>query len=149
MKLSRECRYALVGLTTLASKPPGTVMGAAALSEEAGLPPPFMAKILQQLAKRGVLISYRVSPRGYVLARPAGEITVREVLAGLASSMAVKTTCAVMAAGISASSLKGAKSVAERSACEAVTTGKSRWLSASARPWPGMCLMTGITPPLM
>lgn len=80
MKLSRECRYALVGLTTLASKSPGTVMGAAALSEEAGLPPPFMAKILQQLAKRGVLISYRVSPRGYVLARPADEITVREVL---------------------------------------------------------------------
>ena len=80
MKLSRECRYALVGLTTLASKSPGTVMGAAALSEEAGLPPPFMAKILQQLAKRGVLISYRASPRGYVLARPADEITVREVL---------------------------------------------------------------------
>ncbi|MBI4882498.1 MAG: Rrf2 family transcriptional regulator [Actinobacteria bacterium] len=80
MKLSRECRYALVGLTTLASKPPGAVVGAAALSEEAGLPPPFMAKILQQLAKRGILVSYRGSPRGYQLARPAQEITVREVL---------------------------------------------------------------------
>lgn len=80
MKLSRECRYALIGLATLASKSPGTVMGASALSEEAGLPPPFMAKILQQLAKRGLLVSYRGAQRGYMLARPAGEITVREIL---------------------------------------------------------------------
>ncbi len=80
MKLSRECRYALIGLTTLASKPPGTLIGAAALSEEAGLPAPFMAKILQQLAKRGILASHRGTLRGYTLARPASEITVREVL---------------------------------------------------------------------
>ena len=80
MKLSRECRYALIGLTTLAAKPPGTLMGAAALSEEAGLPAPFMAKILQPLAKRGVLVSQRGAQRGYTLARPASEITVREVL---------------------------------------------------------------------
>ncbi len=31
-----------------------------------------------------------------------------------------------------------------RSAC---TTGSLRWLSALARPWPGMCLSTGSTPP--
>ena len=29
----------------------------------------------------------------------------------------------------------------------ASTTGRSRWLSAAARPCPGMCLMTGSTPP--
>ena len=31
----------------------------------------------------------------------------------------------------------------------AVTTGSSRWLSLVARPWPGMCLITGSTPPAM
>ena len=29
----------------------------------------------------------------------------------------------------------------------ACTTGRLRWLSALARPWPGMCLSTGSTPP--
>jgi len=80
LRLSRESRYALIALTMLASKEPGTVMGSASLSEEAGLPVPFMAKIVQQLSKRGVLVSSRSRPRGYMLARPAGEITVREVL---------------------------------------------------------------------
>ena len=31
----------------------------------------------------------------------------------------------------------------------ALTTGRAWWLSTSARPWPGMCFITGSTPPSM
>ena len=41
----------------------------------------------------------------------------------------------------------GRKSVRASSALPASTRGCSRWLSHSARPWPGRCLMTGSTPP--
>src|ERR1700704_3169321 len=52
-----------------------------------------------------------------------------------------------MAAGKWASLRNGTKSTASSSCRVAVTTGRSKWLSAVARPCPGICLMTGSTPP--
>lgn len=80
MKLSRESRYALVGLAVLAGMPAGTVIGLAPLAEAAALPAPFLAKIFHKLARQGILTSFRGRQRGYALARPPADITVREVL---------------------------------------------------------------------
>ena len=62
-------------------------------------------------------------------------------------SIAVNTTCAVIAIGSVASGRKAAKSVASSVSRSALTTGSLLWLSAVARPWPGICLSTGRTPP--
>ncbi len=70
-----------------------------------------------------------------------------EVVAGAIGSMAVNTTCAVMASGNPASGRKAAKSLVSSVALSALTTGSFWWLSAVARPCPGMCLTTGRTPP--
>lgn len=80
MRLSRESRYALIGMIALGNKPEGTVVGAAELAQEADLPAPFMAKILQRLTRRGLLVSHRGRVRGYEIARPLDAITVSEVL---------------------------------------------------------------------
>ena len=80
MKLSRESRYAIVGLSVLAGKPAGTVVGVAPLAEAAALPAPFLAKIFHKLTHHGILTSFRGRQRGYALARPAGDITISEVL---------------------------------------------------------------------
>ena len=48
---------------------------------------------------------------------------------------------------MSARCRNGTKSCRSSSARDASTTGRSWWLSAAARPCPGMCLMTGSTPP--
>ena len=61
--------------------------------------------------------------------------------------MAVNTTCAVMPSGRAGSGMKAAKSVSSRVLRSVATTGSRAWLSAVARPWPGMCLTTGSTPP--
>ena len=70
-----------------------------------------------------------------------------DVVAGRLASTAVKTTWAVIAIGMSDRALNGAKSQASSSSIAVSTTGRSWWLSEKARPWPGMCLMIGRTPP--
>jgi len=99
MRLSRESRYALIGLYVLGRRLEGSVVGAAELAAEADLPAPFMAKIFQRLTRGGLLLSHRGSQRGYSLARPIEKITVADVLEAIegpdlfARCMFVSRTC--------------------------------------------------------
>ena len=54
---------------------------------------------------------------------------------------------AVIAIGMAFRALNGRKSVTASVSCAVSTTGRERWLSTPARPWPGICLITGSTPP--
>jgi Rrf2 family protein len=53
------------------------------LADDAGLPVTTTAKILKQLSDHGILLSQRGAHGGYVLARPATEITMQEVISAL------------------------------------------------------------------
>ena len=80
MNFSRESEYAVRGMVALA----GTArQGALTLQEIAAqdnLPAGFLSKIFQKLVRHGLIESHRGVQRGYTLARPAPEITLREVL---------------------------------------------------------------------
>lgn len=80
MKLSRESRYAVIGLAVLAARPQGTILEASQVAEQAGLPAPFLAKIFGKLTRHGILVSHRGKIRGYALAKPAERIQIRHVL---------------------------------------------------------------------
>jgi Rrf2 family iron-sulfur cluster assembly transcriptional regulator len=80
VKLSRESRYAIMGLAVLASEPPGTILQVSQVSETAALPATFLAKIFAKLTHHGILVSHRGKHRGYSLARPPEETPLREVL---------------------------------------------------------------------
>lgn len=80
MKLSRESEYGLVGLVHLARRRPGTILKLREVAEAQGLPQLFLAKIFRKLTRYGVLTSYRGGKRGYALARPASEISVKEIM---------------------------------------------------------------------
>jgi Rrf2 family transcriptional regulator, iron-sulfur cluster assembly transcription factor len=80
LKLSRETEYAILAILDLARHEEGQVMLAAELADELGIPPAFLAKILQKLAAEGVLHSHRGRTRGYSLARSPETLSLRAVL---------------------------------------------------------------------
>jgi Rrf2 family iron-sulfur cluster assembly transcriptional regulator len=77
---SRSAEYAIRAMTFLASQPTGKLTGAREISQAEQIPMPFLWKILQNLAHRKLVRSFKGVGGGYVLARPAGEIRVQDVL---------------------------------------------------------------------
>lgn len=78
MQLTRESEYALDALIHLVRKPGPVVL--VRLAEEAGLPRAFLAKAFQKLARHDIVHGSPGGARGYVLARPPGQVSIREVL---------------------------------------------------------------------
>jgi Rrf2 family protein len=80
MKLSQEAKHGLSGLMVLAKKPPGTVMLLSDIAASQKLPRFLLAKTFQKLTQHGVLRSYRSKIRGYALARPPRDITLKQIV---------------------------------------------------------------------
>jgi len=78
VRLARDSRYAIEALIVLAEREPGVYVDAREIGTQASLPLAYLHKILRVLATAGVVDSRR--GKGYALARPANEITMREVL---------------------------------------------------------------------
>jgi Rrf2 family protein len=83
MKLSRACGYALHALTYLARNPGGGPVASHTIAEAEGLPGGFLLKSLTPLVAAGVLRSDLGLGGGFRLARPAGRITLLEVVEAL------------------------------------------------------------------
>ncbi len=80
LKLSKKADYGLIAMKHLAMKGQSASSSATEIAEAYGIPPQLMAKVLQKLARRGLLISRHGSTGGYSLARPAAEMTALEVI---------------------------------------------------------------------
>lgn len=80
MKLTRGGEYGIRGVLYLAQQDNGKVSMLSAIAKEQDVPPRFLAKIFQALAKAGVVKSHRGAKGGFSLARPATEITIKDVI---------------------------------------------------------------------
>ncbi len=80
MKLTRGGEYGIRGVLYLAQQNDGKVSMLSAIAKTQDVPPRFLAKIFQALAKAGVVKSHRGAKGGFSLARPANEITIRDVI---------------------------------------------------------------------
>ena len=80
MNFSRECEYAVRGMATLAGASPGQALTLQEVAAQDNLPPGFLSKIFQKLVRHGLIRSHRGLQRGYTLAHPAPEITLRQIL---------------------------------------------------------------------
>jgi Rrf2 family protein len=81
---TRAQEIALAALPLLDPRGPlGRGRGVAAMAQAAGVPAPFLSKVLGRLADRGLLRSKRGRGGGFVLGRPASDITLADVALAL------------------------------------------------------------------
>ena len=106
LRISKLTDYATLILAQLAWQP-GRRFTAAQIAAETGLSAPTVSKLLKQLHRRGLVQSTRGLHGGYLLARPAAEISAAHIIdalegpialtecAGSASHCCIETTCLV------------------------------------------------------
>lgn len=75
--------YALRAVVHMAGKEEGRFYLARDLAEETQIPPAYLAKILQALAREDLLISQRGLKGGFRFARPIHEITLADVIGAI------------------------------------------------------------------
>jgi Rrf2 family protein len=80
MQLTASSGYAIHGLAYLALKGADSVTFLSEISEFFAIPPSYLAKVFQTLARQRLVSSYRGAKGGYALARPPDGITLREVI---------------------------------------------------------------------
>ena len=78
MHMTLEADYAVRIVDFLARRKERT--GAATVAKMTGVTPRFTLKILHKLTASKIVVSYKGAKGGYELARPADEITLREVI---------------------------------------------------------------------
>ena len=80
MKLSRKSDYALRAVRHLSTLPKDQLGSINSISEAERVPREFLAKILKDLTRGGVLKSYQGVTGGYKLAKPAKEVSFLNVI---------------------------------------------------------------------
>lgn len=80
MRVPQRLDYALRALILLAMQPDGRFVAAGDLAERLHLPRRFVEQQITALARAGVVVCRRGAAGGCALARPAGELSVAEVV---------------------------------------------------------------------
>jgi Rrf2 family protein len=80
LKLTKKADYALMAMKHLAERPAEGSRSAKDVADAYGIPHEALAKILQRLARAGLLHSQHGTNGGYTLARPAHTISAFEVI---------------------------------------------------------------------
>jgi Rrf2 family protein len=88
VRVSAKVDYALRAAVELASAPGGAPVKAEAIAGAQDIPRKFLDNILQTLRHAGIVDSRRGPEGGHLLARPASEITVADVMRALEGPLA-------------------------------------------------------------
>jgi Rrf2 family protein len=83
LRFTKRADYGLMAIHYIAINDGFGAVSAKRIAEEFTIPPELMAKILQRLAKQGLIVSSNGPKGGYVLARRPTEITVGQVIRAL------------------------------------------------------------------
>lgn len=92
LKLTKKADYGLMAMKHLAEHGHGTACSAKDVAESYGIPQEALAKILQRLAKAGLVISQHGTNGGYTLARGAESISAFEVIRAIDGPLFI-TSC--------------------------------------------------------
>ncbi len=90
MIISQTAEYGLRAAVLLA-RAEGTALTTGQLAEASKIPAHYLAKVMQDLRRADLVCSQRGAGGGFVLGRPAGEITVLEVVNALDPIARIRT----------------------------------------------------------
>jgi Rrf2 family protein len=96
LRLSKKADYALMAMKHLATRADAASASAREIAEQYDIPVELMAKVLQQLARRGLLTSHQGTRGGYRLARSTGSISVADIIQAIDGPLTV-TACSTEA----------------------------------------------------
>jgi Rrf2 family protein len=94
LRLSKKADYALIAMKHLALRGPDGSASAREIAEQYDIPLELMAKVLQRLARRGLLTSHQGTRGGYHLSRVPERISVADVIQAIDGPVTV-TACSV------------------------------------------------------
>ena len=92
MRLTHLADYAVVIMTAAARREQRARLSASELAQETGVPLPTTQKLMGRLAAAGLLDSARGAAGGFSLARPAGEISLADIVEAVEGPIAL-TMC--------------------------------------------------------
>lgn len=92
LRLSKKADYALMAMKHLATRPDAASVSAREIAEQYGIPIELMAKVLQRLARRGLVASHQGTRGGYRLGRAATAISVADIIQAIDGPLTV-TAC--------------------------------------------------------
>ena len=92
LRLSKKADYGLIAMRHLALQPERGSSSAREIAEQYGIPVELLAKVLQRLARQGLLSSHQGTRGGYHLARSATLISVADVIQAIDGPVMV-TAC--------------------------------------------------------
>jgi Rrf2 family protein len=96
LRLSKKADYALMAMKHLATRPDAASASAREIAEQYDIPVELMAKVLQRLARRGLVTSHQGTRGGYRLARSSGAISVADIIQAIDGPLNV-TACSTEA----------------------------------------------------
>ncbi len=80
LKLSKKTEYAIIALLDMASNGHDQLTTVKDLSQKYNIPRDLMGKVMQSLARNGLILSQQGVKGGYKIARPAAEININVII---------------------------------------------------------------------
>ncbi|MDJ0894546.1 MAG: Rrf2 family transcriptional regulator [Alphaproteobacteria bacterium] len=77
---ARRLMFATEAVLRIADQPANEAVSSRELTAEQGIPPRYLEEVLQALVHAGILVGRRGPRGGYRLARPAGYITLEDIV---------------------------------------------------------------------
>jgi Rrf2 family protein len=91
LQISRKIDYALRAMTYLAGAEAGRALPLGTIASHVAVSPQFLAKIIDGLSRRGLVRARRGSRGGYTLARPADQISFKDVIEAVEGPIMLNT----------------------------------------------------------
>jgi Rrf2 family protein len=91
VRLSKRAEYGLIAIRHIAAH--REVLTAKEIATLYGIPYDLLAKVLQAMARNGLLVSHQGVRGGYTLARPASEIAVSAIIHAIEGTVPAIAQC--------------------------------------------------------